>query len=141
MLALWNHFDDLLGDDVFRTRRQTMPSFAPPVDIRETKDGYELIADLPGLTADDVDVTVEDGVLTVSGQRKEEKVDEKEGYRRVERSFGSFRRAFTLPKGVDAESISAHVEHGQLQVKVPKPVAELPRKVKVQPSASAPAGQ
>lgn len=133
MLALWNQFDDLLSDDLFRARRAAgaAPAYVPPVDIREQKDGYELVADLPGLTADDVEITYENDVLTLSGERKSETVSEKDGYRRVERTFGSFRRSFTLPKGVDAGNISAQVENGQLHVKVPKPVAALPRKVKI----------
>lgn len=136
MLALWNQFDDLMNEDIFRGRRMNTPTFAPAVDIQETKEGYELLADLPGLTANDVEITVENGTLTLSGERKFEKKDEKEGYRRIERTYGSFRRSFTLPKGVDADQISAHVEHGQLRVLVPKPVAELPRKIRVEAKAS-----
>ncbi len=134
MLALWNQFDDLLHDDFFRNRRlaNQAPAFAPPVDIVETDKGYELAADLPGLTADDVDITIEDGVLSISGERKNETVDEKKGYRRIERTYGSFKRSFTLPKGVSVDQVTAQVEHGQLKVLVPKPVSELPRKVKVQ---------
>ena len=131
MLALWNQFDDLFNDDALRARRHMTRSFAPPVDIQETKDGYQLTADLPGLTADDVDITIENGVLVLSGERKSANVEEKEGYRRVERSFGSFRRAFTLPKGVDVDGVSAKTEHGQLFIHIPKPVAEIPRKIKV----------
>lgn len=131
MLALWNQFDDLLNDDFFRARKMAVPGFTPAVDIHETKEGYELLADLPGMKPEDVDLTVENGVLTISGERKAEKAEEKDGYKRIERTYGSFRRSFTLPKGVDAEGIQAHVEHGQLRVKVPKPVAELPRKIKV----------
>jgi len=129
MLALFNQFDDLFGDDL-RSRRATR-TFLPAVDIEERKEDYRLVADLPGLTADDVDVTIENGVLTVSGERKGERVDEKEGYRRVERTFGSFRRAFTLPKGVSPDKISAHTENGLLEVIIPKPADEAPRKVKV----------
>jgi len=133
MLALWNQFDDLLHDDFFRARRQmAQPTFAPPVDIVETDKGFELSADLPGLTADDVDITIEDGVLSISGERKNEITEEKKGYRRVERTFGSFKRSFTLPKGVSVDEVTARVEHGQLKVSVPKPVSELPRKVKVE---------
>lgn len=135
MLTLWNQFDDLFNDELLRGRRAAPATFAPPVDIKETKEGYELLADLPGLTPDDVEITVENGVLTMSGERKNETVDENKGYRRVERTYGSFRRSFNLPKGVDVDHIVAHVEHGQLQVKVPKPVAELPRKVNIQASA------
>lgn len=130
MLALWNQFDDLFGDE-FRPRRLTK-SFSPAVDIEETKTDYRLTADLPGLTADDVEVSIENGVLTVSGERKNETVDEKEGYRRVERTFGSFRRSFTLPKGVSAEAVKAHTENGQLQVLIPKPAQETPKKIKVE---------
>jgi HSP20 family protein len=135
MLALWNQFDDLLHDDLFRGRRQLAqgPSFAPPVDVVETKNGFELTADLPGLTANDVDISIEDGVLSVSGERKDERVEEKGGYRRIERNFGSFKRSFALPKGIAAEQVSASFEHGQLKVFVPKPVSEVPRRVKVQP--------
>jgi HSP20 family protein len=140
MLALWNQFDELMNDDFFRGRRMN-PTFAPAVDIHETKEGYELLADLPGLTANDVNLTVENGTLTVSGERKIEKKEEKDGYRRIERAHGTFRRSFTLPKGVDAESISAHVENGQLRVLVPKPVAELPRKIKVEATGSLPEGK
>lgn len=129
MLALWNQFDDLFGDEV-RARRSGR-SFVPAVDVEERKSDYRLTADLPGLTADDVEVTIENGVLTVSGERKDEKVEEKDGYRRVERSFGTFRRSFTLPKGVAADAITAHTENGQLEVIIPKPTEETPRKIKV----------
>lgn len=136
MLALWNQFDDLLHDDLFRSRRQASQAaqFAPPVDIVETEKGYELSADLPGLTAENVDISVEDGVLSISGERKIETTEEKKGYRRIERSFGSFKRAFTLPKGASADQITARFEHGQLKIVVPKPVSVLPRKVKVEAS-------
>lgn len=129
MLTLFNQFDDLFGDDV-RSRRSAR-TFVPAVDVEERKTDFRLTADLPGLTADDVDVTIENGVLTVSGERKHEKVEEKDGYRRVERTFGTFRRSFTLPKGVEAESVTARTENGQLEVVIPKPVAETPRKIKV----------
>lgn len=129
MLALWNQFDDLFGDEI-RARRPTR-SFVPAVDVEERKSDYRLTADLPGLTADDVEITIENGVLTVSGERKDEKVEEKDGYRRVERSFGTFRRSFTLPKGVPADAITAHTSNGQLEVLIPKPSEETPRKIKV----------
>lgn len=129
MLALLNQFDDLFGDEV-RARR-AVRTFVPAVDVEERKTDYRLTADLPGLTADDVEITIENGVLTVSGERKHKKVEEKDGYRRVERAFGSFRRSFTLPKGVAADAITAHTENGQLEVLIPKPSEETPRKIKV----------
>lgn len=136
MLALWNQFDDLFHDDPSRARR-LQRSFLPAVDIEETKDGYLLTADLPGLTAEDVNITVENGVLTVAGERKAAHEETKDGYRRIERSYGKFRRTFTLPKGVDVNAVSAVTEHGQLKVTIPKPVAEIPRKIEVKSGASA----
>lgn len=139
MLALWNQFDDLfnseLAHEAHRARRAS--NFVPAVDIEETKDGYVLTADLPGLTSEDVEITLEHRVLTISGERKAERVDDKKGYRRVERSFGAFRRSFTLPEGVDVEGVKAVTEHGQVKVTVPKPVAALPRKIKIQASDKA----
>lgn len=129
MLTLWNQFDDLWSDHA-RSQKMTR-KFVPAVDIEERKEDYRLTADLPGLTADDVDITLEDGVLTVSGERKDENVEEKDGYRRVERSFGSFRRSFTLPKGVSHDAITAHTENGQLEVLIPKPKEEKPHKIKI----------
>ena len=133
MLTLWNQFDDLFADE-FRGARRAQRSFVPAVDVEETSQGYLLTADIPGVAAEDVDITVQDGVLTVKGERKTEQREQKEGYRRVERTFGAFQRSFVLPKGVNADGVSASVEHGQLRVTVPKPVAALPRKVSVQSS-------
>ncbi|HSC88822.1 MAG TPA: Hsp20/alpha crystallin family protein [Polyangiaceae bacterium] len=130
MLTLWNQFDDLFANEVRGVRRAPR-GFDPAVDIEETSDGYLLTADVPGVKPEDVDVTVQDGVLTVKGERKSEKREEAEGYRRLERSFGSFQRAFVLPKGVNADGVTAEIEHGQLRVRVPKPVAALPKKVTV----------
>ena len=76
------------------------------MDLVETDDHFVLKADLPGLTEDDVNIDVEDNVLTVSGERKAEHEDKREGYVRVERSYGSFRRSLTLPEGVDAEAVT-----------------------------------
>ena len=77
------------------------------MDLVETDDHFVLKADLPGLTEDDVHIDVEDDVLTVSGERKAEHEDKREGYVRVERSYGAFRRSLTLPEGVDPEAVSA----------------------------------
>lgn len=131
MLTLWNQFDDLFNDSVLRNRTREARSFVPAVDIAETKDGYELVADVPGLKPENIDITVEDGVLKLRGERKEEHEKQEGGYRRIERSFGSFERSFVLPKGVDADSVTAHVEHGQLKVRIPKPSQATPRKVAV----------
>lgn len=130
MLTLWNQFDDLFADEL-RGRQKAARTFVPAVDIEETQDGYLLTADVPGVSPEDIDITVENGVLTVKGERHAERREDKEGYRRLERSFGSFQRSFVLPKGVNAEGVQANVENGQLKLRVPKPVASLPRKISI----------
>jgi HSP20 family protein len=103
----------------------------PAMDLVENEDTFVLRADLPGLSEADVDIEVEDNVLTVSGERKSEHEDRKEGYYRVERSFGSFRRSLTLPEGVEPESVKATFDRGVLEVSIPKPEQRKPRKVSI----------
>jgi HSP20 family protein len=104
----------------------------PAMDLVETDDQFVLKADLPGLNEGDVNIEVEDNVLTVSGERKSEHEDKREGYYRVERSFGSFRRTLTLPEGVDPEGVSATFDKGVLEVRIPKPEQRKPRRVAIQ---------
>ena len=103
----------------------------PAMDLVETGDEFVLRADLPGLSEDDVNVELEDNVLTISGERKSEHEERKEGYYRVERSSGSFSRALTLPEGVAAEAVRASFDKGVLEVRIPKPEARKPRKVAI----------
>lgn len=132
MLTLWNQFDDLFSDDFLKGRRPVHRALWPAVDIEETKDGYVLTADVPGLSPDQLDINVDNGVLSLKGERKTERKDEGEGYRRYERSFGAFHRSFVLPKGVDPAAVEARVADGQLTVRVPKPPQAVPRRVAVQ---------
>ena len=104
----------------------------PATDLVETDDHFVLKADLPGLTAADVNVEVKDNVLTLSGERKAEHEDKREGYVRVERAFGSFRRSLRLPEGVDPEAVQATFDNGVLEVRIPKPEERKPRKVEIQ---------
>ena len=104
----------------------------PPMDLIETDDHFVLRADLPGLSEEDVAIEFEDNVLTVAGERKTEHEDEREGYYRMERSFGQFRRSLTLPDGVDADGISAAFDKGVLEVRIPKPEERKPRRVAIQ---------
>lgn len=136
MLTLWNQFDDLFSDEFFKGRQKLYKAAWPAVDIEETKEGYLLTADVPGLSADQIEINVEDGVLTFKGERKTERKDEKDGYRRYERTFGSFHRSFVLPKGVDPGAVEALVQHGQLTVRVPRPAEAQPRRVAVRESGS-----
>ncbi|HLH67426.1 MAG TPA: Hsp20/alpha crystallin family protein [Solirubrobacteraceae bacterium] len=101
----------------------------PAMDLVETDDHYILLADLPGLTEADVSIQLEDGVLTISGQRRPE--HEQEGYHRLERAFGSFARSLTLPDGIDAGDIRAHLERGVLELRIPKPEQRRPRRVAI----------
>src|SRR3954453_20488228 len=104
----------------------------PPMDLVETDDQFVLRADLPGLSEEDVSIELEDSVLTVAGERKAEHEDKREGFYRLERSFGQFRRSLTLPEGVDADGTTAPFDKGVLEVRVPKPEERKPRKVAIQ---------
>jgi HSP20 family protein len=103
----------------------------PPMDLVETEEDFVLRADLPGMTEKDVNIELEDNVLTVSGERKAEHEERKEGYYRVERASGTFSRSLTLPEGVDPEAVRASFDNGVLEVRVPKPEERKPRKVAI----------
>jgi HSP20 family protein len=103
----------------------------PAMDLVETGDHFVLRADLPGLGEDDVKIEVEDGVLTISGERRSEHESKSEGYHRVERAFGAFSRSLTLPQGVDPERISAGFDRGVLEVRIPKPEQRKPRRIEI----------
>src|SRR3954449_4256312 len=105
--------------------------WVPAMDLVETEDHFVLRADLPGLSEEDVHIDVEDNILTVSGERKAEHEDKREGYVRVERSYGSFRRSLTLPEGVEPEAVSASFDRGVLEVRIPKPEERKPRRVAI----------
>jgi HSP20 family protein len=104
----------------------------PAMDVVETDDHFVLTADLPGLSEEDVNIEIEENVLTVSGERKAQHEEKREGFVRVERSYGSFRRSLTLPEGVDAEAVSANFDKGVLEIRIPKPEQRMPRKVEIQ---------
>src|SRR6478672_10933793 len=93
--------------------------WSPEVDISEDDHGYLLKADLPEMKKDDVKVTVEDNILSVSGERKVEKEDHKKKFHRMERSFGTFRRSFTLPEDADSTKVTAEFRDGVLKVHLP----------------------
>jgi HSP20 family protein len=103
----------------------------PAMDLVETEDHFVLRADLPGLAEGDVNIEVEDRVLTVSGERKAEHEVSKEGYHRVERAFGAFSRSLTLPKGVDADAVAAKFDRGVLEIRIPKPEERKPRRIEI----------
>jgi HSP20 family protein len=106
--------------------------WTPAMDLLETEDEFVLRADLPGLSESDVNIELEDNVLTVSGERKAEHEERGEGFHRIERSYGAFRRSLTLPEGVDPEGVSASFDKGVLEVHIPKPEERKPRRVAIQ---------
>jgi HSP20 family protein len=106
-------------------------NWVPPVDIQETEEGYRLQAELPGLTKEDIDITLENNILRLSGERKFERDVKKESFHRVERTYGTFSRAFTLPQQVNAEGVQAGFENGVLTILVPKAEQAKPRKISI----------
>ena len=109
----------------------TLRRWMPPMDLVETGDHFVLRADLPGLSEDDISIELEDGTLTVSGERKAEHESKSEGYYRVERAFGTFSRSLTLPKGINADAVSASFDRGVLEVRIPKPAERQPHRIAI----------
>ena len=137
----WDPFEELttLRDRMDRlwTRLNTddtspVADWSPVSDVVESKDEIVIKAELPGLDEKNVDVVIEDGVLTIKGERNAEKETEEKGFRRVERSYGSFLRAFTLPQTVEPEKVSATFTNGLLEVHLPKKEGAKPRSIKVE---------
>ncbi|MGE5858288.1 MAG: Hsp20/alpha crystallin family protein [Solirubrobacterales bacterium] len=122
-----------LFDRFFEGRAPNSASrrWIPAMDLVETEDHLVLRGDLPGMTEDDVDIEIKDGVLTVSGERKTDHEEKGEGYHRVERAFGSFSRSLNLPQGVDPEKIEAKFDNGVLEVRIPKPAEAKPTRVEI----------
>ena len=144
MLTLYRPLSNLLRDDFFADRGfdpwgfapltrawNDAASFNPAVDVVENEDAYLVTAELPGVAPENIDVQVENDVLTVRGERKHDSEQTSGGYRRVERSYGSFSRSFALPKGTNADAIEARVEHGVLTVTIPKVAAASARKIEI----------
>ena len=106
-------------------------AWTPAVDIKEEAQRYVITADVPGVEPKDIDITMENGVLTIKGERRSEASTDGNGYKRVERSYGGFYRRFSLPDTADSEGISARSEHGVLEVVIPKKEALQPRRIEV----------
>jgi HSP20 family protein len=122
---------DRVFDAFFGQNEQSARRWVPPVDLVEAEDHFVLKADLPGLSEEDVSIEVQDGSLTISGERKAEHEERARGWYRIERSFGSFNRSLTLPDGVDADRIEASFSHGVLEVRIPKPEESKPRRIEI----------
>ncbi len=120
-----------LHDHFFSGRGLAKQAFQVAVDIREEDDAFYVDAEVPGLSADDIKVDIEKNVLTLSGERKIEKEETKDTYRRVERQYGSFTRSFSLPETVDTENIRADLKDGVLELRLPKKEAPRPKSISV----------
>ena len=125
-------FEDTINR-LFTDGGSTRP-WAPAVDILETDNELVLKADLPGVEMKDVDINIENGTLTLKGERKFEREEKNKGFHRMERSYGSFVRYFTLPDTVDPEHVHAEYNNGVLTVTLPKKEIAKPRNIKVQVS-------
>lgn len=123
-------------DDVFQNKQlSTDESFfaqwRPAVDVKENENNFLVKADLPGVKSEDIDVSWENNLLTISGKREEEKREDSDNYHRVERSSGTFQRSFSLPDSADCENIKAKTKDGVLEIVIPKKVQSQAKKIKI----------
>ena len=143
VLTRWDPFRELsalqnrmsrLFEEQYGTGREeslTTGAFVPPVDIYEDEHSIQLKLEVPGIEQKDLDIKVENNVLTVSGERKFEKEEKEENFRRVERRYGSFTRSFTLPNTVNPEDVSADYNDGVLKIRLGKRAEAKPKQIKV----------
>jgi HSP20 family protein len=134
-IGLFDQFNNELNRFFTNTRpaaaANDVRNWAPAVDIREENDRFVLIADIPGVKREEVEVTLEEGVLSIKGERRAETEEAREGFHRKERVHGSFLRQFTLPDTVNTDNISATVTDGVLEIGIPKQAKPEPRKISV----------
>src|SRR3982074_3600335 len=124
-------FRESYNNEAGRDDSLTTSSFAPAVDVYEDEHNVTLKIEVPGIDEKDIDIRVENNLLTVHGERKIEKEEKEENYRRVERQYGSFTRTFTLPNTVDTENVQASYDKGVLKITLPKKAEAKPKQIKV----------
>ncbi len=124
-------FRDSFGTPSGREESLTTGAFVPPVDVYEDEHNIVLKMEVPGIEQKDIDIRLEDDVLTVRGERKFEKEEKEENFQRVERRYGSFTRSFTLPHTVDANNVNADYENGVLKIVLAKRAEAKPKQIKV----------
>ena len=122
------YFDDFFGE---HRRGLAEGAWLPAVDVSESENEFVVRAELPGMSHEDIDINVQENVLTLKGEKKQEKKDEKENFHRLERTYGSFSRSFTLPVGVKPEDIKATFKDGVLEVTMPKTEEANPQKIAI----------
>jgi HSP20 family protein len=145
-LTRWDPFRDV--EDMFDryTRSMSLPmrlhhgqdwmvpgggDWSPRVDISETDNHFRITAEIPGISRDDIKINIEEGVLTIRGERKDEKEEKGRKFHRVERYYGAFSRSFTLPQNVDESHIEANFKDGLLMLQIPKKTADKPKPIEV----------
>jgi HSP20 family protein len=124
-------FRESYNNETGRDESLTTSSFAPAVDVYEDEHNVTLKIEVPGIDEKDIDVRIENNTLVVHGERKIEKEEKEENYRRVERQYGSFTRTFTLPNTVETENVSATYDKGVLKIKLAKKAEAKPKQIKV----------
>ena len=135
MDALYGRMNRMFGDTpLFRTTGTHNGGWVPAVDIREDEHEIEVKAEMPDMDEKDIDVKIDNNVLTLSGERKLEHEEEEDNYRILESRYGSFSRSFTLPTTVDTEKIKAGYEKGVLRVTLPKKEETKPKKIEIKPT-------
>ena len=120
------------GEDASDQSDVVTSQWAPRVDIREESDGFVILADIPGVDPKAIEISMDKGILSIRGERRNESVDEDGKYTRVERSHGVFYRRFALPDSADADSISAKGRHGVLEIRIPKKPESTPRRINIE---------
>lgn len=131
MLVRWNPFDELTRFERNFGRLFESQSFSPAVDVYEDKEKITVEVEVPGMTTEDVEITVDKNVLTLKGERVIEQKAEGKSYWRTERAGGTFVRSFTLPSSIEAEKIQASYDKGVLSVHIPKKPEVVPRKIEI----------
>ena len=136
--TLQDRMNRLFQDSFTQGRDEALStsSFAPAVDVYEDEHKITLKVEVPGIDEKDIDIRVENNTLTVHGERKFEKEEKEENYRRVERQYGSFTRSFTLPNTVDADNITADYDKGVLKLQLAKRAEAKPKQIKVNVGSS-----
>ena len=135
----WSLFDQLQRElnmplnrvDTDENGNIATANWAPAVDIKEDDKAFTLLADIPGVDPEEIEVTMDKGVLTIKGERQSEKKTEEENYKRVERQYGVFYRRFTLPDSANADAIEAHSDNGVLKITIPKQEVAQSRRITV----------
>ncbi len=116
----WSPLSRLMDDFFAGNRQGNVMVWGPNVDVLETTEGFEIHAELPGVRQEDVKITLDNNVLTLSGEKQQELKEEKENLLRVERNYGRFERSFSLPDTIKADGVRAHFENGVLRILLPK---------------------